>query len=175
MKPKTETYVAIGIILIGVLLLVANLTDTPIWPYLWPTALIVIGVWLVVRPRLRPSTKRATWRLLDGVHRRGTWQVTDEEIWFFVGDSTLDMREADIPLGETHIRVHGLVGEVDIHVPPDAGVRVTGQALVTDANDFGYSQQYILAPYETRTPTYDQAERRVHVDVQFLVVDLNVA
>jgi len=175
MENKTGTYVAVAIILIGVLLLVANLTATPIWPYLWPTALILIGVWLLIRPRIAPHPRGGTWRILGGVHRSGMWQVADEDIWCLVGDTTFDLHEADIPPGETEISVHGLVGEVSIRVPPDAGVRVTGQAFVIDANDFGYEQDYILTPYETQTPNYDEAERRVHIDAQFFVVDLNVA
>ncbi len=175
MKPKTETYVAAAIILIGVLLLVANLTGTPIWPYLWPTALILIGVWLVFRPRIMTRPGSSTWRLLGGYRRSGHWQVIEEDIWSFVGDSVLDFRDADVPPGETRISLHGFVGEVRVRVPTDAGVRVTGQAFVVDANAFGYNQDYVLTPYETQTPNYDEAERRVHVDVQYFVVDLNVS
>jgi predicted membrane protein len=174
MQNRTEAYVAVAVIFIGILLLIANVTETPIWPYLWPTTLILIGVWLVARPRVTSNLGSQTWRILDGVHRTGRWQVTNENVWSLIGDSTIDLRDADIPPGETRIHVRGIVGDVNVRVPPDAGVRVTAEAFVIDANDFGYNQDYILTPYETQTPNYDEVERRVHIDLQFFVVDLHL-
>ena len=176
MKIKTETYVAVIIILLGVLLFVANLTETPIWPYLWPTGLIAIGVGLVVRPRMvrRTRAQTRTWRLLGDVNRRGQWQVIDEDIWNVIGDVMLDLRDADIPTGETRIHVHGFVSQVNVRVPSNAGVRVSGQAMVLDANAFDYDQTFIMTPYDSQTLNYEDAERRVHIDLQLFVADLNV-
>jgi predicted membrane protein len=174
MRKQTATYVAIAVILVGVLLLVANLTETPIWPYLWPTALIATGVWLVMRPRVVRHSRPRTWRLLGDVHRTGRWHVSDEDIWNLIGDVVLDLRDADIPPGKTEISVHGFVGQVDVRVPPDAGVRVSGQAMVLDANAFDYDQTFIMTPYDGQTLNYEDAERRVHIDLQLFVADLNV-
>ena len=175
MRQKTGTYVAVAVILIGVLLFVANLTQTRIGPYLWPTALIAIGVWLILRPRVARHTRTRTWRLLGNVHRSGRWHVVDEDIWNVIGDVGLDLREAEIPPGKTTINVHGFVGDVNIKVPSDAGVRVTAESFLTDVNAFGYNQDYILTPYEGETNGYQEAERQVVVTLRFFVGSLNLA
>jgi lia operon protein LiaF len=108
------------------------------------------------------------------VHRTGRWHVSDEDIWNLIGDVVLDLRDADIPPGKTEISVHGFVGQVDVRVPPDAGVRVSGQAMVLDANAFDYDQTFIMTPYDGQTLNYEDAERRVHIDLQLFVADLNV-
>ncbi|MBN2084841.1 MAG: hypothetical protein JW748_06410 [Anaerolineales bacterium] len=43
------------IILVGAALLAGNLLGVNIWPFLWPTALIFVGVWFLVWSRVRPQ------------------------------------------------------------------------------------------------------------------------
>ena len=174
MKIKTEVLIAVGMIVLGLLILVGNLAQVPSWPYLWPTALILLGVWFLIRPQVSSRVQPSTWRFLGGLNRRGAWSVRGEDVWTFVGDTRLDLREAEIPPGETTLSLHGFIGDIDIRVPADAGVRVTGFALVLSAHTFGYKQEFILTPYETETPSYWDAERRVRIDLQYFIADLTV-
>jgi hypothetical protein len=43
------------IILVGVALLAGNLLGINIWPFLWPSAIIFAGIWLLVWSRMRPK------------------------------------------------------------------------------------------------------------------------
>ncbi|MFN2299362.1 MAG: hypothetical protein ACK2UB_10970 [Anaerolineales bacterium] len=43
------------IILIGSALLVGNLLSVNVWPFLWPTAIIFAGVWIIVWSQIRPK------------------------------------------------------------------------------------------------------------------------
>ncbi len=43
------------IILVGAALLAGNLLAVNVWPFLWPTALIFVGVWLLMWSRMRPK------------------------------------------------------------------------------------------------------------------------
>jgi hypothetical protein len=44
------------IILAGAALLAGNILSVNIWPFLWPSAIIFIGVWFLVWSRIRPKT-----------------------------------------------------------------------------------------------------------------------
>jgi hypothetical protein len=44
------------IILVGAALLAGNLLAVNVWPFLWPTTLIFVGVWLLVWSRIRPKS-----------------------------------------------------------------------------------------------------------------------
>jgi hypothetical protein len=47
------------IILVGVALMAGNLLGVNVWPFLWPSVLIFIGIWFLVWSRVRPRTVAA--------------------------------------------------------------------------------------------------------------------
>jgi hypothetical protein len=44
------------IILVGAALLTGNLLGISVWPFLWPSVLIFIGIWFLVWSRIRPKS-----------------------------------------------------------------------------------------------------------------------
>jgi hypothetical protein len=47
------------IILVGTALLAGSILGVNVWPFLWPTAIIFLGVWLLVWSRIRPKAVEA--------------------------------------------------------------------------------------------------------------------
>lgn len=113
-------------------------------------------------------------RPIGDLRRRHKWQVSDQEIWIFVGDIELDMSEADIPLGLTTLRIYGFVGEVRIRAPREVGVAVSSWAMVTDAALWGIDKDYLFSPVDKTSPGYDSTERKIKLETYFFVVDLRV-
>ncbi|MDY7076024.1 MAG: cell wall-active antibiotics response protein LiaF [Chloroflexota bacterium] len=174
MQNKQQVFIGTLIILIGVMLLIGSIFDIDVGDLCFPLGLIAVGVWLLFRPQLVAPDTVSQLRLLGDVHRYGAWQVTDEEIWIGVGDVELDMTDADVPVGETRLRVLGFVCDVDLLVPEDVGVSVLSTALVTDARVLGQRRDSFFIPFHLDSDDYETAERKVRLETTFFVGSLKV-
>jgi len=158
----------------GALLLAGSLFNFDAWAFCWPLGLVALGVWLVTRPASSPLGGPINYRFLGEIRRGGNWRVLDEEFNQFVGDIRLDLTQAQIALGETRLRFAGFVGDITLIVPAGVGVSVTSAAFVTDLDFLGQHRATIFAPINTATPGYAAAERRLRLEVNYFVLDLNI-
>ena len=174
MRGKGQIIFGLVILLVGLALLIDNLFHISIWSFFWPLTIIALGVWMILRPRGVGTRARVWQRLLGDVRRTGDWRVTDEEFWHLIGDIRLDMTEAQIPEGETTIRIYGLVGSLRLVVPEGVGVSVSSTAFVTDARVFGQKTDNVLSPYKYQSEDYSTAERRIRIESSRFITDLRV-
>ncbi len=162
------------LILWGVLSLIGTLFHVNAGAFCLPVALIVLGVWLLVYPRvIAPSTGFHLLPLGD-LRRSGAWSVANEEIWIGVGDVKLDMTQAEIPAGETTLRVLGFVGDVNLRLPQNVGIAVSSAAAVADAKILGRHYHNVFGPLHVASDGYETAERKVRLEVTTFVADLHV-
>jgi predicted membrane protein len=165
----------IGVILLslGLIFLLANLFDVNVWLVCFPVFLIVAGLWQLIRPSLAINGKPITIRLLGDINRYGSWNVINQEIWVFVGDVKLDFTRAEIPPGQTTIRIYGFVGDVDLLTSEDVGVSISANGFVIDAKLWGIKQEKILSGVHRANSVYNTVERRLNLETYFFVMDLN--
>jgi hypothetical protein len=173
-RSQGQLIVAVGIILIGVVLLAANILDIDIWMVCWPSLLIALGMLLLLRPQLIGSGPNASQRLLGDIRRRGPWDVSEGEFWLGIGDVSLDLTETDIPLGETAFRVWGFVTDAKFVVPDGVGVVVSSQAFISGAKFLGTKRDAILMPLRLVSDDYEAAERRIAIETRFFVGEIKV-
>jgi len=174
MHNTRQIFIGVAIIVIGLIALIGAIFDVDLGRFVCPTVLILAGVWLLVRPRTSSPGTAFTTKLLGDVSRHGEWQVTDEEITLGVGDIELDMTHADIPVGETHIRVSGFVNSIELIVPQDVGVIVTSMAFLTEAKVFDQKHTRCFDASRFASEDYETAERKVHLDLSYFVADVKV-
>jgi lia operon protein LiaF len=174
MRNQGQIFFGILIILVGLMFLIGNVFNVNVWTFCWPLGLILLGVWLILRPQLVSPDTAVRQKLLGDIHRDGVWQVANEEIWVGVGDVDLDMTSADIPVGETRLRVFGFVGDVSLLVPKGVGVSVSSMAFVTDAKVLGQREEGLLSPVHVVSDDYETAERRVRLEMTSFAADLRV-
>jgi hypothetical protein len=174
MRKQSQVLVGLALVLVGLTFLVGVLFRVNVWAFCGPMGLIALGGWLLLRPALaRPGTKVRAHPLAD-VHRKGAWDVGDEEIWIFVGDVRLDFSEASLAPGESTIKVFGLVGDVTLVVPEEVPVSVSSSALLTDGKVYGEKQDQFITPFQVESEGYSEAAARVRVEGYFLVANLKV-
>lgn len=175
MDKKEQCILALILIGIGSIYFAANLTNFNMDRIFWPLVFILAGGVMVFRPqflRLDPGVKLAFVRELD---LDGNWIVEEKQYLNFVGEFDFDMREADIPVGETVIRMSGFVNEVKMWLPEDVGVRVDTSAFVTEARPFGEEKTtFILNGLHYQTDEYEQAERKVRLEMNCFVADVKL-
>jgi hypothetical protein len=174
MRNQGQVFIGITIIVLGLVFLIGGLLNIDTGILCMPTVLILLGVWLLLRPWVAgPDTARRM-ALLGPVRRDGAWQVADEEIWLFVGDVNLDVTQAQIPLGETRIRVFAFVGTIRLIVPEGVGVAIASTAFVTDANMLGRKRESFLMTTYITSDGYETAERKIRLEPTFFVADVKV-
>jgi lia operon protein LiaF len=174
MRNQGQVFIALVLILLGVMFLLGNLFNIDVGLFCWPMALILLGVWLLLRPRLVAPGTEITQKVLGQIERDGPWQVRDEEFWSFIADMDLNMAKADIPLGETKLRAMGFIGDVELLAPEDIGVAVASNAFISDVKIPGGKEDSFLVPLHWQSDNYKTAERKIYLETTFFIADIKI-
>lgn len=176
MRDKGLLVVGSTLILIGILIFFSNVFNINFWAFCWPIALILLGIWLLFQPRLKLWGADVNVRLLGNILRRDAWIVSDEEIFIFVGDARFDLTQAEIPTGETTIRIYGFVGDVKITLPEpdDIGFSISSMGFVNDTRILDNKRETFLTPVDYKSEGYESSERKVRFVIYYFVIDLDV-
>lgn len=91
------------------------------------------------------------------------------------GEVTIDLTAAPLPEGETRIGVYSIFGVTEIRVPKDVGVRITGLCMLANVN---VRRKDVFSGFfdtdEYRSPGYEQAARRLHIDAVTVFAELKI-
>lgn len=174
MRNQGQFSLGIVIVILGVVLLAANLLNIDLGILCWPMAFILLGLFFIFRPRMIEPGTAVTQKFLGEVERSGAWTVVDEEFWYFIADADFDMTSAEIPYGETRIRALGFVSDIDIRVPKDVGVLISSTSFVSEVDMLGNKEESFLGPIHLETPNYKQAERKIRLETTSFVSDIKV-
>jgi lia operon protein LiaF len=164
----------IAIIVVGLMFLLSALTGFNVWGLICPAALILIGVALIVRTRRVDSDTDFSVKVIGDIRRLDGEKLKDQEIWVGIADVDFFPAEADIPAGETRLRLLGFVGDIDLRIPQDVGLSIASLAFVTEAKILGDKTSNIVTPFEYASPGYAEAERRIRLEATFFVADITV-
>lgn len=173
MRNQGQLYIGGFILLLGVLWLIGNLLNVDFWALCWPLFFILLGVWIIFRPRMVRAGTNVRFVPLADVHRSGTGRIENEEFWLLVGDVDLDLSHAEIPAGETTYRLYGFVGDVEFIVPADVGFEVVTTTFLTTARVQGRKEDS-FGGLHWRSDNYATAERKLRAEGTFFVMELKV-
>ena len=174
MRNRNQLILGLGMILLGAIYLAANLLQIDLGRIFWPLILILVGVWMLLRPRVAMDNWIGGARFIGDVSRRGAWQVVDQDIRSFVGDVDLDFSQAEVPDGETRFRIQSFVGDVDIIVPEGLGVSIAASGVVSEVRFFGRKQTSVFGPVEMQTDGYAGAGKKIKITLDCFVSDVSV-
>ncbi|MFO7663223.1 MAG: LiaF-related protein [Chloroflexota bacterium] len=175
MRNREMILIAIFIILAGVLLLIGNLFNISIWAYCFPIGLILLGLLVLLRPRMTDPGTQSHVVLIGNLDRSGLWTMTDEEYFSFIIDADYDLTKADIPLGETTLRGFSFISDISIFAPEDLGVAIVASSFVTEFKlDGAKGETYFLAPFHWQSDNYKLADRRVRIELTQFIGDIKL-
>jgi predicted membrane protein len=175
MRNQGLVIIAILIILAGVLLLIGNLFDINMWAICFPVGLIVLGLFVMFRPRMVGPETNSHVILIGDLERSGPGAIENEEFWSFVIDANYDLTKYDVPAGETIIRGVAFVSDVEIFAPADVGLAVNLSSFVSTLKLEGEEEQTaFLSPFSWRSDGYKAMERRVRFELTQFVGDVKV-
>ena len=175
MRNRGMVFIAILIIGLGVVLLLGNLFDINFGAFCFPLGLILIGLFVLLRPRtVEPGTTSRT-VLLGDFEQAGPGELSAEEYFGFIVDAKYDLTKLDIPPGETVIKGFSFIGEVEIFAPADIGVEINGSSFVTEFKQAGEEEQsYFLSPLNWKSDGYKMMEKRVRFDLTQFIGDIKL-
>jgi hypothetical protein len=174
MQSQGRVLVGAGLVVAGLVVVVGSLLELDVGLLCLPTVLILLGAAILLRPFLAGPETAVRAAILGPVRRSGSWQVTEEEIWLGVGDVNLDLSEAEIPLGETTIRVFGFVGTTRLWVPEGIGVTVAPTAFLSTIRMMARKRDLFFSSARMMSDGYETAERKIRLETLFFVSDVRV-
>ncbi len=174
MRPRGMMAFGIILIALGLIALISSLTGFDFWAICFPTGLILLGIWVLWRPRMVRGDTEIHFQLLGDVKRTGAWTVQKEEIWSFIGDVVFDLSQAQVPTGETTLHAYNFIGDIKIYVPAGVGLSLVADGFLNSIKWMGAKQDNFFTTSHLTTPGYDQAERKVRVEVTSFIGDIKV-
>jgi lia operon protein LiaF len=174
MAIRSELFIGSFLVILGIVWLGGNVLGVDIGALCWPAGLILLGTWLLVRPRIMKDGARVQFLLFGDVRRSGSWDLVNEEIWMGIGDVDLDLREAQIPPGEIVLRVISFIGDIDLLVPVEMGVSVNSYAFLTDSKIQNRKRDSFVIPLEFHSEGYSTAQQRLRLEAFGFINDIKV-
>lgn len=175
MRNQGLVYIAILIIIAGVMLLLGNLFAIDFGAFCFPFGLILLGLFVLLRPRAVAPGTRSSAVLIGDFDRAGPGELSAEEYWGFIVDADYDLTKYDVPPGETLIRGFSFIGDIQIFAPADLGVAINGASFVTTLKIDGEEEETsILSAVDWKSDGYKMAERRVRFDLTQFIGDIKV-
>jgi predicted membrane protein len=162
------------LILFGVMFLISNLFDIDFGALCWPTLIIAIGVWLILRPRMVSDEIDLRMWIFGDHYRRGEWLARDQENWSFIGDINLDFSDAEFENPETMLKIYSFIADIDVTVPADLGLSVNWFGFVTDGRIHEKRLGGFASPVHYTSDGYDAAEKKLKLEIFSFVGDLKV-
>jgi lia operon protein LiaF len=174
MPIRFEILVGSILLILGVIWLGGNILGIDIWSLCWPIGLILLGAWILLRPRLAKDGGQAQVQIFGDVRRVGDWNFQNEEIWMFIGNVNLDMTRAYIPPGENILRIFSFISDIDLLVPAGTGVSITSYAFVTDSKTLDRKRDSFVLPVDVESEGYSAAEHKVRVEAFGFINDIKI-
>lgn len=174
---RTNSFQIVGggvLIGLGALFLLGSFTGINMWAFVGPLVLIGLGLWVMTRqPRRMPGMEYHD-RFIGEFKRDGAWQVQDEHFSLLIGDVNLDLTRAKVPAGVTTLRMTGFVGDIDVVVPANVGVKLKTSAVAADVQVAGQKDEILFGSTELTTPNYASTERRIDLVTEHFAGDVKV-
>ena len=161
MTKRTQIIIGVVILLFGLAALLATIFNINIWALCWGVGLILLGILILLRPRLSTPGSQAKFRFIADFSRKGEWQVCDEELWTFVSDGKFDLTSAQIPNGETKIRIVAFVSDSVLIVPEDVGISISLTSFYNEVRFLDDSADSFVTPITLSSEGYELADRKI--------------
>jgi lia operon protein LiaF len=123
----------------------------------------------------KETTNRSAF--IGDVHMgRDHFQLKHTNISQFIGDTVLDLTNAQIPYGETKINISAFVGDIKVYIPDDMnlGVSVNGSSFIGDMQVLEQSRSGFMSNVQCKTPYYKESGKKVRINVSCFIGDIKV-
>ena len=137
-------------------------------------AFVALGV-LAVLAAIRVRRVRRRLRRAIGHVRSGEgWKVNDAVIQTVLGDINLDLRDAELPEGDTELTLLCWVGAIGVRAPRGIGLDVTAQVILGTIDALGRHEEGMIRDIHMQTPDFDAHARRLRLRLSSVIGEIAV-
>ncbi|MRN55860.1 cell wall-active antibiotics response protein LiaF [Paenibacillus monticola] len=107
---------------------------------------------------------------------REHFQLKNTNISQFIGDTVLDLTNAQIAYGETKINISAFIGDIKVYIPNDMdlGISVNSSSFIGDMQVLEQSRSGFMSSVQCKTPYYKEAGKKVRINVSAFIGDIKV-
>ncbi|NUU63761.1 cell wall-active antibiotics response protein LiaF [Paenibacillus agri] len=123
----------------------------------------------------KDSTNRSAF--IGDIHMgRDHFQLKHTNISQFIGDTVIDLTNAQIAYGETKINISAFVGDIKVFIPDDMdlGVSVNSSSFIGDMQVLDESRSGFMSNVQFKTPYYKERGKKVRITVSAFIGDVKV-
>ncbi len=104
------------------------------------------------------------------------WELKPMNVSHFIGDTTIDLTKAQIPLGVTKLNISAFIGDVKIFVLNDVDVEfdVNSSSFLGDITVFGRKEGGLMRSMREVTPGYKHADKKIKLNCNLFIGDIQV-
>ena len=66
------------------------------------------------------------------IEKKDNWKLDNESYFAFMGAAELDLRGAEIPEGESYLKLSALLGAIELKVPDDVNIICKNTSILED-------------------------------------------
>ncbi|MNI13534.1 hypothetical protein D3C73_667640 [compost metagenome] len=161
------------LIIIGAIILLGNNMA-----FVIAISLIVMGYFFLKSKQLQQNDD------LDYVHKnkliesvrlgKEPWILKNSSMGNIIGEINMDLSLAILEQRETTLILQGIIGDIDIIVPEDIGIRVTSSIVFGQIDVASSKEAGMMNKLNWSSPNYDTCEHRVNLVVSYLVGDIDI-
>lgn len=123
----------------------------------------------------KETTNRSAF--IGDVHMgREHFQLKNTNVSQFIGDTVLDLTNAQIAYGETKINISAFIGDIKVYIPNDMdlGIAVNSSSFIGDMEVLDQSRSGFMSSVQCKTPYYKEAGKKVRINVSAFIGDIKV-
>lgn len=123
----------------------------------------------------RETTNRSTF--IGDIHMgKEHFQLKNTNISQFIGDTVLDLTNAQIPYGETKINLSAFIGDLKVYIPDDMdlGISVNSSSFIGDMDVLNESRSGFMSSLQYMTPYYKEAGKKIRINISAFIGDIKV-
>jgi predicted membrane protein len=122
------------------LLMRMRVLDRTVWHYVWPLAIIAVGLWILVRPACHPDKKKIPEMTADDLAISQVLSATSRKVEsqnfkggkadVVLGSAEVDLRGARLSGGQATLVLSAVLGNIELTVPHEWQVVIEGTPVL---------------------------------------------
>jgi predicted membrane protein len=122
------------------LLMRLRIFDRALWHYIWPVAIIGVGLWVLLRPAWHPDKTGSAAIAADSLDIKQVFSGTTRKVEsqefrggqaeVVFGSAEIDLRAAKLAGGQATLDLSAVFGGIEVHVPRDWQIVLQGSPVL---------------------------------------------
>lgn len=175
---RGHMFAGVVLVILGLIFLLNNL-DIRIFRYVWPSALVVVGIYFIFRAIRKQSGGSWSWDsdsslIGDDLHTNFSGEIDGTNISHFIGDTELNLSGGTLKPGINKMSISSFIGDIRLNVPKEWAVEVAGSSFIGCHLLIERKQDGIFTSSRFKTAEYDGAEKKLSLSCSTFIGDIKV-